>query len=558
MIGAPPRPTVAPMPDTARSLLLCAALLLGGCQGAPPAAPPSPSPAATTGPAVRDDSGSPWWSDRVFYEVFVRSFADSTTGPLANDGIGDFQGLIDRLDYLNDGDPATTTDLGITGIWLMPINPSPSYHGYDVTDYYGINPQYGTRADFERFLAACHARGIRVIVDLVLNHSSSAHPAFRKALARDPKYRDWYIFVDPAAVPETLGPWGQVVWQKAGDQRYFGLFWSGMPDLNYRNPEVTAEAYRIADYWLDELRVDGFRLDAIRHLVEDGDVMVDTPATLAWLAGFQAHVHGGGRRPLVVGEVWTHTETVADYVQRDTLDLAFEFDLADAIVDAANSGTRDKLAYVLDNVVASYPARRFASFLTNHDQDRVASVLRQDPAKLKLAASLLLTAPGVPFLYYGEEIGQVGAKPDEMIRNPMPWSGGANAGFTAAARPWERLQKGHETRNVAAQSADPDSLLNHYRRLIRLRQAEPALASGEFRLLETGRDDVIAWQRSAGARTLTVVANLGAEDVRGLSLPGVDGALDDLLGGGAVAGSAIAIPPRTVRVLAPARLAAAP
>lgn len=556
MIGPLPRPTVAPMPGTVRSPLLCAALLLGGCLGAPPPVPPSPPPAAA--PAARDDGGARWWTDRVFYEIFVRSFADSTNGPLANDGIGDLQGLVEKLDYLNDGDPATTSDLGITGIWLMPINPSPSYHGYDVTDYYGINPQYGTRADFERLLAECHRRGIRVIVDLVLNHTSSAHPDFRRALAGDPKYRDWYLFVDPDEVPQSLGPWGQVVWQKSGDQRYFGMFWSGMPDLNYRNPQVTAEAYRIADFWLDEMHVDGFRLDAIRHLVEDGDVMVDTPATLAWLKGFQAHVHGGGRRPLVVGEVWTHTETVSEYVRQGTLDAAFEFDLADAILDAADSGTRDELAYTLGNVAASYPRNQFASFVTNHDQDRIASVLHQDPAKLKLAAALLLTGPGVPFLYYGEEIGQVGAKPDEMIRNPMPWTGGANAGFTAAARPWERLQKGHETRNVAAQSADPASLLNHYRRLIRLRQSEPALAAGDFTLLETGRDDVIAWRRSAEGRTLTVVANLGADRVQDLELPGVDGAYDDLLAGEPVAGRSLAIPARSVRVLAPARLAATP
>ena len=540
------------MPDASRTLVLCAALLLAACQGAPPAA----APAAPTGAAVRAIGGPHWWNDRVFYEVFVRSFADSTTGPLANDGVGDLPGLIEKLDYLNDGNPATTTDLGITGIWLMPINPSPSYHGYDVTDYYGIQPQYGTRADFERLLAECHKRGIQVIVDLVLNHTSSEHPYFKRALAGDPKYRDWYLFVDPDKVPDTLGPWNEIVWQKIGDQRFFGMFWSGMPDLNYRNPEVTAEAYRIADFWLDEMHVDGFRLDAIRHLIEDGEVMIDTPETLAWLKGFEAHVHSGGRNPLVVGEVWTHTETVSDYIQQGTLDAAFEFDLAGAILDAADSGTRDKLQYALGNVVASYPANQFASFVTNHDQDRIASVLRQDPAKLKLAAALLLTGRGVPFLYYGEEIGQIGAKPDEMIRNPMPWTDGTNGGFTAAARPWERLQKGFETRNVAAHSADPDSLLSHYRRLIRLRQAEPALLRGDLRLLETGRDDVIAWQRSAEGRTLTVVANLGATDVQALRLPGVDGPLDDLLGGVAVNGDGIALAPRSVRVLAPARLAA--
>jgi glycosidase len=536
-------------------ILSCGFVALAGCH----ATPLGKAPAAVQAAAIAPSPGAGyWWNDRVFYEIFVRSFADSTAGPLANDGIGDLQGLIEKLDYLNDGDPATSTDLGITGIWLMPINPSPSYHGYDVTDYYGVNPQYGTRDDFRRFLAECHKRGIRVIVDLVLNHSSSDHPDFRKAMAGDPKYRDWYIFVEPDEVPGTRGPWGQQVWQKIGDQHFFGMFWSGMPDLNYRNPEVTAEAYRVAEFWLTDMQVDGFRLDAIRHLIEDGDVMNDTPETLAWLKGFRAKAKATKPDVMVVGEVWTNTEVVSDYVRQSSLDLAFEFDLAGAILDAANSGTKAKLAYALDNVANSYPANQFASIITNHDQDRIASVLHEDPARLRLAAALLLTSPGVPFLYYGEEIGQVGAKPDEMIRNPMPWTAGANAGFTGAARPWERLQRGFETRNVAAQVNDPASLLSFYRRLIRLRQAEPALAKGDFRLVETSREDVIAWQRSLDGRTLTVVANLGGDSVPKLRLAGVEGPLDDLLDGTAVdAQAGIALAPRSTRVLAPSRVASA-
>jgi glycosidase len=157
--------------------------------------------------------------------------------------------------------------------------------------------------------------------------------------------------------------------------------------------------------------------------------------------------------------------------------------------------------------------------ITNHDQDRVASELDQDAVRMKLAASLLLTLPGVPFLYYGEEIGQVGEKPDEMIRNPMPWTGGRNAGFTGAARPWEPLQPGHERRNVAAQAADPNSLLAHYRHLVRLRQAEPALAVGDVRSIETGRNDVIAWERRAGNRSVTVIANLSRDEILGYRLP---------------------------------------
>jgi glycosidase len=490
----------------------------------------------------------------VFYEIFVRSFADSTSGPLANDGIGDLQGLIEKLDYLNDGDPTTGSDLGVTGIWLMPISPSPSYHGYDVTDYYGINPQYGTMEDFRRFLDEAHRRGIRVVTDLVLNHSSSQHPHFQAALHGDPARRDWYIFVPPDRVPATRGPWNQQVWQEMDGQHYYGIFWSGMPDLNYRNPEVTAEAYRIAEFWLRDVGVDGFRLDAVRHLIEDGDVMNDTPDTVAWLQGFRQHLGRVAPGALTVGEIWTSTETVSEYVRAGAVDLAFEFDLAGAILDAAKSGSRIKLAYTLGNVAASYPDGRLATMITNHDQNRVASELGEDPARLRLAATLLLTAPGVPFVYYGEEIGQVGAKPDEMIRNPMPWTGGPNGGFTAAARPWEPLQPGHARRNVATQDTDPGSLLSHYRHLIRLRQSEPALARGDLRVLETGRDDVLAYERSAEGRRLTVIANLSPAAIRDFRLPGAAGGFAAELTGSGVASTtgAVTLAPLTAYVFAQA------
>ncbi|HET7202022.1 MAG TPA: alpha-amylase family glycosyl hydrolase [Steroidobacteraceae bacterium] len=541
-----------------RACLLSLCLVVAaGCRSTLPPAPPAqdaPPPVAATAAAA--GGRTHWWNDRVFYEIFVRSFADSTTGPLANDGIGDFVGLAEKLDYLNDGDPATTHDLGITGIWLMPINPSPSYHGYDVTDYYGIHPQYGTRADFERFLAECHRRGIRVIVDLVLNHSSSRHPWFVKALAGEPGYRDRYVFVDANAVPDVRGPWDQQVWQQARGQHYYGIFWSGMPDLNYRNPAVTEEAYRIAEFWLRDLHVDGFRLDAIRHLIEEGDVMSDTPATLAWLRGFRTHVKRVQPETMMVGEVWTTTEVVSDYIDGGSLDLAFEFDVAKAILRAIESGRRDDLAYALQNAWTAYPGQQFATFITNHDQDRIASVLGEEPARLKLAASLLLAAPGVPFLYYGEEIGQVGRKPDEMIRNPMPWTAGTNGGFTQAARPWEPLQRGHERRNVAVQAADPASLLNHYRHWIRLRQAEPALLRGDFEMIDLGRDDVIAWQRSLRGRTLTFVANLGREPIEGLALPPAvhaSVAVDRMSGAAVDARASLVLAPYAARLFASSR-----
>ncbi|MFZ4573923.1 MAG: alpha-amylase family glycosyl hydrolase, partial [Phycisphaerales bacterium] len=268
-----------------------------------------------------------WWDDRVFYEIFVRSFADSTTGPLAGDGIGDIQGMIERLDYLNDGDPKTTTDLGITGIWLMPIHPSPSYHGYDITDYRAINPQYGTTEDFKRFLAECHKRGIAVIIDLVINHSSDKHPWFVEAQNPDSAKRDWYVW--SKADPAWKGPWNQKVWHPSPSGFYFGLFYHGMPDLNFRSDSLTTEVFSMMDYWASEVKVDGFRLDAIRHLIEAGQVQENTPETHAWLKRMAAHLRTTAPRAMTIGEVWSAPKDVASYIG-DELDLCFEFGLADA------------------------------------------------------------------------------------------------------------------------------------------------------------------------------------------------------------------------------------
>jgi glycosidase len=290
--------------------------------------------------------------------------------------------------------------------------------------------------------------------------------------------------------------------------------------------------------------VDGFRLDAIRHLIEDGEVMNDTPETRAWLQDYRRYLASVHPDAITVGEVWTSTEAVAEYVHEGGLDLAFEFDLGRALLDAAFTGTKDKLDYTLQNVSSAYPDYRFASILTNHDQDRVINEMRGDLGKARLAASLLLTAPGLPFLYYGEEIGQPGAKPDEMIRNPMPWTGGPHGGFTRGTKPWERLQKGFETRNVAAQDADPDSLLNHYRRLIRLRQAEPALARGSYAQAETGRDDLIAWTREHAGRRLLVLGNLGGTVITDWAPPAGLEPGRELTG----SGSMTAVPARTVLV----------
>ena len=485
----------------------------------PPETALAPTPVRTP-PPVQES----WWNKAVFYEVFVRSFADSTAGPLANDGIGDLQGLIEKLDYLNDGDPATDDDLGVTGLWLMPIMQSPSYHAYDVTDYYAVNKDYGTNEDFKRLVVEAHKRGVKIIIDLVLNHTSSEHPWFVEA--RDnpgSERRDWYLWSEEK--PDYLGPWGQEVWHDSPTGYYYGLFWEGMPDLNLENPQVTAELHKVARFWLEDLGVDGFRLDAARHLIEEGSSQENTQATHQWWKGFRTAVKASSPEALAVGEMWTKGPDIVSYVQGDELDLAFDFDLAEALVTYVGLRAANRIQGALASSYGLYGSGLSATFLTNHDMDRVMSVLRGDAGKAKLAASVLMTAPGVPFVYYGEEIGMTGQKPDEMIRTPMQWSAGENAGFTAGT-PWEPVNGDYEEKNVARQTADSTSLLSLYRDLIHLRLAHPALQVGDYRPVASTDAGMVVYLRSSDEEKVLVIINLGEGPATGYDLSLGEGSLE--------------------------------
>lgn len=438
----------------------------------------------------------PWWQDAVFYQIFVRSFYDSD-----GDGIGDLNGVIERLDYLNDGDSTTTDDLGITGIWLMPIMPSPSYHGYDVIDYREIEPDYGTMADFERLLQAAHARGIRIVIDLPFNHTSVNHPWFRASIGQDATYADWYVWQDEN--PGWRGPQGQRVWHSMAGRYYYALFWEGMPDLNYTNPEVTAEMHNIARFWLD-VGVDGFRLDGVKHVIEEGGLQENTDATIAWMADFYDAIKAVNADALVLAEIWSSTLQVSRYIEAGAVDLAFEFDLANAMVNSAFGERPASASNALEQAVATYGTHGFGAFLTNHDQNRVADVVRQDLGTLRAAAMMLLTSPGVPFIYYGEEIGMRGSKPDERIRTPMQWtSDAATVGFTTA-RPWQAPQTGLAESNVADQTTDPDSLLSLYRDLVRVR-GELGLGRGAYAEVRGGSRYVFSGLHTAEDGTLTLI-----------------------------------------------------
>lgn len=462
-------------------------------------------PTPTPDPFYQGTNNAPWWNDTVFYELFVRSFYDSD-----GDGVGDINGLIEKLDYINDGDPHTTTDLGATGIWLMPIMVSPSYHGYDVVDYFQVDPEYGTNDDFQQLMAAAHARGIHVIVDLVLNHTSSEHPWFIESQNPDAEKRDWYIWEDEN--PGYRGPDGQTVWHTKGNGFYYGVFWSEMPDLNYANPDVTAAMLDAARFWLAEMGVDGFRLDAIKHIVEDGRAQENTAGTHAWLEQFYSFTKEVNPQALTVGEAWTSTQQVVEYTG-DEVDIAFQFDLALDILNAADAGAASIFTKTQIEVVNHFPTNQYATFITNHDQNRVMSQLDEDEAKARLAASILLTGTGVPFVYYGEEIGMTGTKPDEDIRRPMQWAGeSARVGFTTGL-PWRAPAADYPDRNVALQDEDLQSLLNHYRTLIRLRDEHESLRVGEWTQVETNSGRLYSFLRYTDNETILVIINLNRNPV---------------------------------------------
>ncbi|HEU0013439.1 MAG TPA: alpha-amylase family glycosyl hydrolase [Longimicrobium sp.] len=469
---------------------------------------------AAAAPAAAQSAAAGWTRGATCYEVFVRSFHDSN-----GDGVGDLNGLIQKLDYINDGDPESQDDLGASCIWLMPIAESPSYHGYDVVDYYNVDREYGTNADFKRLMAEAHRRGIHVVVDMVLNHSSSEHPWFREAAGNpDSPKRDWYLF--SAQHPGVKNPWGSDNWHRSPvrDEYYFGLFWSGMPDLNVENPEVVAETKRIATFWLREMGVDGFRLDAIKHLVEGGrGAQVEhLPGTHVFLRDYARHLASVKPDAWTVGEVWDSVGAVMPYYP-DQLTSHFMFELSDAILTAANTGSAAKLFPGYLRLQRELPPHRYSPFLRNHDQSRVMTMLAGDEGKAKVAAGLLLTLPGLPFVYYGEEIGIAGDKPDENLRTPMHWTSAPGGGFTTGT-PWRAPQADWATRNVAAQDGDPNSLLNLHRRLIHLRKQSPALAEGELLPLRASSDAVAAFLRRHDDQTVLVIANLGGTPLSGVTL----------------------------------------
>lgn len=438
------------------------------------------------------------------YEIFVRSWYDTN-----GDGVGDLNGVTAKLDYLK--------SLGVDGIWLMPINPSPSYHGYDITDYEAINPQYGTLADFERLVREAHQRGIKVVLDLVINHTSDQSPWFKAA--QDPRspYHGWYEWATPAADLKQISATGGPLWHTLPHgNHYLGVFVAQMPDLDYDHPAVRAEMVKVGRFWLDK-GVDGFRLDAAQHIYDDSEADVDSPVALkknlAWWREFHQGIDRSNAHAWLVGEVARQNpDELVPWM--GALDATFNFPLATRLIDSAKEERDRDIGATLERMGAAYRAAGHghfddAPFLSNHDQERVMSQLAGNAAHMRTAAAMLLTLPGHPFIYYGEELGMRGEKPDEHLREPMRWY---RAGSGKGETTWEGWSAGDGgSVSVEAEQNDPASLLNWYRMLIQWRRDIPALRDGVLHNWRQAGAQVAAWELDDARGDVLVLHNLAGK-----------------------------------------------
>ena len=430
------------------------------------------------------------WYQHGFMQIFVRAYQDSN-----GDGIGDLPGLTARLDDLH--------ELGVRGLWLMPIHPChDGDHGYAVTDYRGVNPDYGTLADFDELLRQAHARGIGVILDYVINHSSRLHPLFVAARAdRASPWRDWYVWAESR--PPGWHIYDADPWRRSEPGHYFAAFGPGMPDFDWTNPAVEAWHHDNLRFWLNR-GVDGFRFDAVGHLVENGpDAWDCQPQNYPIMQRVRGLLDGYAKRYMVCeapGDPAGFTRAAGS---------AFAFDLNGLLVDAAR-GRGGAMAEV-----AAYHAAApggIATFLSNHDHfagGRVADQLGGDLARCKVAAALLLLLPGVPFIYYGEEIGMAGAlelPADPALRTPMSWDACGAAFSTGQA--FRAPSPNRATHNVAAQRNDAHSLRGFYRWLLGLRTAHAALRVGSLEEVEAG-DRSLRFVRRHGDAALRVCIDAG-------------------------------------------------
>jgi len=426
----------------------------------------------------------PWYKDATFYEIFVRSFADSD-----GDKVGDLKGLTNKLDYLK--------ELNIDGIWLMPIFTSVSYHGYDVIDYYDVHPAYGTMEDFEELIKEAHKKNIKVIIDLVVNHTSSRHPWFISASnSYTSPYRDYYIWSN------TKPNYNSNFWYYKNTGYYYAFFWSEMPDLNFDNPKVREEVKKIAKFWLEK-GVDGFRLDAVKHIYDDDN------KNISWWKEFYDYLKGIKPDVYLVGEVWDNEYVIAEYYK--SLPSLFNFPLSDKIMNSvANQrdlGICDFLEMEKEMFKENNSEFTDATFLRNHDQVRVRTSFGGSIDKSLLAGSIYLTLPGTPFIYYGEEIGMEGAKPDEYIREPYKWTDQMNSEEQTY---WIKPKYNIPNNGIsyATEKVDKNSIFNHYKLLLKLRKDYKALSLGEMKKINLNDKSLLAYLREMDNEKILIIHNL--------------------------------------------------
>ncbi len=493
-----------------RLVALLLAAVLGACTSTP--VDLAPVPERTGRPHLPEH-----WHRGAFIEIFVRAYQDSD-----GDGIGDLRGLISRLDYLQ--------ELGVSGIWLMPVTRSADGdHGYATTDFRAIEPAYGSLADFDELLAQAHRRGIGVIVDYVINHASASHPMFVSA-RRGPQapFRDWFIWADERPRGWFIwdkNPWYHTAsepWRFTGPARelppppagargfYFGTFGAHMPDFDFRHPAVKSYHADSLRFWLNR-GLDGFRLDAVPHLVEnDAERWNDQPESRALTREVVELVHRYPNR-YVVCEATARPE---DWGDPAVCGGAFAFGYVHHFVGAAQGKAESVRA--LAEYYRSRPAT-MATFVSNHDifaGRRLWDQVGGDEAAYRVAAAGYLLQPGTPFIYYGEEIGKAGVHTlsgDLPLRAPMSWTADPHtAGFTRGT-PFRPIAPNAATHNVAAQQADPASLLNFYKAMLRLRNTRPSIARGSF---EQAVADglVLSFERRLGNERTLVAINYGRDE----------------------------------------------
>lgn len=492
-------------------------------------------------PAAMSQNSVPWWRDAVFYQIYPLSFADSN-----GDGFGDLDGVIDRLDYLSE-------TLGVDAIWFSPFYKSPMRDwGYDISDHTDVDPLFGSLADAERLIEECHRRGLRVVLDYVMNHTSDEHPWFVESRSStDNSKRDWYVWRDAKEDGSLPTNWVSVfsgpqwTFDEATGQYYRHTFLPRQPDLNWRNEEVIETSLDVARFWLDR-GVDGFRLDTAHQMAKD-PLERDNPPTPEdyvrpwkdmgeyddfihlydfghpdiheWHRRFRAVLDSYAQETYSVGEIhiFDLPEWASYYGDLDQLHAPFNFFLMAADWDAPS------IRAAIESVLWHVPAGGWTNWtLGNHDEQRLAT--RLGAGNARLAALLLLTLRGSPFLYYGDELGMqdvdvpaedsrdpwgdnVSFLGRDGARTPMQWSPDDHAGFTTG-EPWLPVAGDYHDRNVASQLGDPGSILNLYRRLLALRKASAALRRGSFLAHPSSDENVLVYRREADHDTKTILLNL--------------------------------------------------